>query len=67
MMSSATRKALEARRPGKKTLVITRSTFAGAGKEVGKWFGDNLSTWWHYRGELGTVLSRKMERLTRSQ
>jgi alpha-glucosidase len=51
MMSSATRTALEARRPGKQTLVITRSTFAGAGSKVGKWLGDNLSTWWHYRGQ----------------
>jgi alpha-glucosidase len=50
MMSSVTRNALEARRPGKRTLVITRSTFAGAGSQVGKWLGDNLSTWWHYRG-----------------
>jgi alpha-glucosidase len=48
MMSSATRNALEVRRPGRRTLVITRPTFADAGAKVGKWLGDNLSTWWHY-------------------
>jgi len=49
MMAVATHDALLARRPGLRTLVITRSAFPGAGNKVGKWLGDNLSTWEHYR------------------
>ena len=56
MMSKATRDAMLARRPGKRTLVITRSTFAGAGSYAQKWLGDNLSTWVHYRSSIAQML-----------
>ncbi|KAL1754882.1 glycoside hydrolase family 31 protein [Schizophyllum commune] len=56
MMNNATRHAMLARRPGLRPLIITRSTFVGSGHLVGKWLGDNLSTWVHYRNSIAGIL-----------
>ncbi|KEF59765.1 alpha-glucosidase [Exophiala aquamarina CBS 119918] len=57
MMSSASREALLQRRPGERPLVITRSTFLGAGRHVGHWCGDNVASWAQYEISISSMLN----------
>ncbi|KAL3221744.1 hypothetical protein MRX96_029227 [Rhipicephalus microplus] len=44
-MSQATVNALNALSVGRRSLVMSRSTFLGSGRYVGHWLGDNASRW----------------------
>jgi alpha-glucosidase len=56
MMSSTSYQAMRARRPDERALIITRSTFAGSGKDVSHWLGDNLSGWVWLRLSISQIL-----------
>ncbi|KAL3448658.1 putative alpha/beta-glucosidase agdC [Aspergillus insuetus] len=60
MMSSASRNAMKQRRPNVRPLVITRSTYAGAGAHLGLItyrLGDNVSTWEQYRISIAQIVA----------
>ncbi|KAF5391185.1 hypothetical protein D9757_003120 [Collybiopsis confluens] len=45
MEGKATHLALQDLQPGKRPVIIARSTFPSSGKWAGHWLGDNFSTW----------------------
>lgn len=57
MMARTTREVMSARRPSLRPFVLTRSTFAGSGRDVAHWFGDNHSWWSHYRTSIKQMLA----------
>src|SRR6201999_2901849 len=57
MMAIATQQSMALRRPGLRTLVISRSSFAGIGKHTGKFLGENWSDWEHYRESIAGMLA----------
>ena len=56
MMGAASRKAMLARKPTLRPMIVTRSTFMGDGRHVAHWLGDNDATWEQYRQSIRHML-----------
>ena len=47
---------------GKRSMVLSRSTFAGSGKFTGHWLGDNFSQWKNMADSIVGMSSEKWKR-----
>ncbi|OPJ74286.1 hypothetical protein AV530_004145 [Patagioenas fasciata monilis] len=55
-MTLSTQRAIERLFPGKRSFLLSRSTFAGSGKFAGHWLGDNTATWEHLHWAIPGIL-----------
>ncbi|XP_069737638.1 maltase-glucoamylase-like [Phaenicophaeus curvirostris] len=55
-MILSTQRAIESLFPGKRSFLLSRSTFAGSGKYAGHWLGDNTASWDHIKWAIPGML-----------
>lgn len=44
----------------RRTFIIERSAFSGAGKYTSRWLGDNEATWWHMARSVTGIMLQNM-------
>ncbi|KAI6063234.1 Maltase-glucoamylase, intestinal-like protein [Aix galericulata] len=55
-MAISTTEVIKTVFPGKRSFLISRSTFVGSGKHTGHWLGDNAATWEHIKWAIPAML-----------